>query len=403
MMKRLTWDVGIWGRTYLKWHHWYPRSSKLLISKQDQKTWATWNFTKWLASFMNTAFIHYRQHLYNTTHSTIHITWDDGVAKSGYIPRVFFAGSLVLAAALIFHTRKCAGTTYAPLLFRSKTTYYIWTQSTLTTFFFISLSWSFLSFTILSVMDITAPQFRNRFIHTRYQALRKCCGCIHLRVGAAISCLIWMVPIAWLYSYLNTYTLTISGVIHVFRHLVISEQKSQVFYIHHEKCYTYISMIAFYSYMTSAPLIVYGVVNLLLALNGFFGMLALFRVRVRWLAPHIIWLILLQNRWFYVRLFSHATWTVLFMVLVDGFANAIYFITQRQDYMSWCINSSADTLNTAANVTGTSLRGNDYYNCDRLFQAEIKFGLFSTILMIVLYVSYSCCGRICIWTNHVHG
>ena len=36
--------------------------------------------------------------------------------------------------------------------------------------------------------------------------------------------------------------------------------------------------LAFYSYMTSAPLIVYGVVNLLLALNGFFGMLALFRV-----------------------------------------------------------------------------------------------------------------------------
>ncbi|KAI7883632.1 hypothetical protein K492DRAFT_205293 [Lichtheimia hyalospora FSU 10163] len=181
-------------------------------------------------------------------------------------------------------------------------------------------------------MDITAPQFRNRFIHTRYQALRKCCGCIHLRVGAGISCLIWM------------------------------------------GLSMYFAILSFQNKSRNAPLIVYGVVNLLLALNGFFGMLALFR-----------------NRWFYVRLFSHATWTVLFMVLVDGFANAIYFITQRDQFMSWCINSAADTLNNAANVTGTSLRGNDYYNCDRLFQAEIKFGLFSTVLMIVLYVYWGAC------------
>ena len=105
--------------------------------------------------------------------------------------------SLFLAAALIFHTRQYAGTTYAPLLFRSKTTYYIWT----------SIPWPLFHFTLLFLllytlsMDITAPQFRNRFIHTRYQALRKCCGCIHLRVGAGISCLIWMVDI-----FMITYT-----------------------------------------------------------------------------------------------------------------------------------------------------------------------------------------------------
>lgn len=265
-------------------------------------------------------------------------------------------------------------------------------------------------------MDITAPQFRNRFIHTRYQALRKCCGCIHLRVGAGISCLIWMVcryRHHTLTYYWNAYIIYVFQGLSMYFAILSFQNKSRKYYTHimendialmltctycsllfvHDKCTTYClwrcqSIISFEWVLWHVGLVQgkeegHSTLHMMMA------------------DP----LLLLQNRWFYVRLFSHATWTVLFMVLVDGFANAIYFITQRDEFMSWCINSSADTLNSAANVTGTSLRGNDYYNCDRLFQAEIKFGLFSTVLMIVLYVSFYFWRRtiyIYIWNDADH-
>lgn len=52
----------------------------------------------------------------------------------------------------------------------------------------------FLSFALMD-FDWLNPQIKNRFIHTDLQALRKCCGCIHLRVGAAFSCIVWAVSI----------------------------------------------------------------------------------------------------------------------------------------------------------------------------------------------------------------
>lgn len=203
---------------------------------------------------MNTASTHYRQqHLYIQYHlfftlwplCTIygecvcsHVIWWCWCCKSGYIPRVvlcvFLCGHAQFGSGIDFPYKAIRRYHIRPSSVPIKNNLLYMNPFTLTTFSFItpsSLSF-FHSFLILHTdsMDITAPQFRNRFIHTRYQALRKCCGCIHLRVGAGISCLIWMVG-----RHIHTYTIgmfisSIPGIIHVLCYLVISKQKSQVLY-----------------------------------------------------------------------------------------------------------------------------------------------------------------------------
>ncbi|KAI8144347.1 hypothetical protein BJV82DRAFT_513203 [Fennellomyces sp. T-0311] len=192
-------------------------------------------------------------------------------------------------------------------------------------------------------MDLNwrSPHVKNRFVHTRYQALRKCCGCIHLRVGAAFSCLVWI------------------GLSMYFA--ILSFQESS----------------PFFSYMVPAPLYVFAVASLIMAITGFVGLFVLFR-----------------NRTEYIRMFSHLVWTALFIFLVDGLANACFFITQHGDFMQWCVGSSATTISHDASpaMNGTfDFHSTDYYNCDRLYQDEVKFGLISIFLMIVLYVYWGFC------------
>ncbi|ORZ02765.1 hypothetical protein BCR43DRAFT_22590 [Syncephalastrum racemosum] len=122
---------------------------------------------------------------------------------------------------------------------------------------------------------------RNRYVHTSHQALRKCCGCIHLRVGATFSCLLW----AGLSLYFS----------------IISFQ----------------SLSPFFSHLDPPPLIVFGVVNLLLTMVAFFGLFSLF-----------------MNRWEYTRRFSHALWGAIVLVLVDGLVNVVLYLTKRGEFLS---------------------------------------------------------------------
>ncbi|KAI9255163.1 hypothetical protein BDA99DRAFT_518043 [Phascolomyces articulosus] len=189
-----------------------------------------------------------------------------------------------------------------------------------------------------------APHIKNKFVHTKHQALRKCCGCIHLRVGATLSCLVWI------------------GLSLYFAILSFQEKSP------------------FFSHMAAAPLYVFAVASIILTIVGFIGLLVLFR-----------------NRWEYIRLYSRIVWTALFIFLIDGLANACYFITQRGDFMNWCIDSTGTYLEGQVSLATNGATnefnyvGDDYYNCQRLYQDECKFGLISIFLMIVLYVYWGLC------------
>ncbi|KAI7857580.1 hypothetical protein BDC45DRAFT_16980 [Circinella umbellata] len=175
------------------------------------------------------------------------------------------------------------------------------------------------------------PYKKRRVMHTQHQALRKCCGCIHLRVGSALACVIW-VGLSLYFSIVSFQTYS-----------------------------------PFYSHLSSSPLIVFGVANLLLAI-------------VSLLALGALYLDLLD----YIRTAQHAIIVCLFIVLVDGLINVILFIVQRDDYISWCTDIGSDGLQPA--VGDTRIRTeDDFYNCSRTWEDELKFGLMAILMMIGFY------------------
>ncbi|KAI9321793.1 hypothetical protein BX666DRAFT_1850740 [Dichotomocladium elegans] len=187
-------------------------------------------------------------------------------------------------------------------------------------------------------MDTTTAHSRNRFVQPSSQMLRKCCGCVHLRAGAAFTCLFWM------------------------------------------GFSMYLAILSFQSKSRTIPLIIFGVVNLLLTILSFYGLIVMY-----------------INDVDFIRGFSHCTWTILFFVLVDSLVNFVYFITHHDQYLSKCIQAAAETLSGPPTTNGTAsipvpdINTRDYYNCDRLFQDEVKFGLISVILMIILYTYWALC------------
>ncbi|KAI7875104.1 hypothetical protein K492DRAFT_168470 [Lichtheimia hyalospora FSU 10163] len=173
-----------------------------------------------------------------------------------------------------------------------------------------------------------------KFVHTKHQSLRKCCGCVHLRVGAGITCAFW----AGLSLYFA----------------VISFQNSS----------------PFYSYMEQAALVVYGVVNLVLAMIGMLGLGAVY-----------------LDVYSYVRTTSHVIMVAVAAVLVDSLINAIIFMTLRSSYNAWCIDNASNRFHTAVNSTAADMLDQDFYNCDRAWQDELKFGLLSFMMMTTFYAS----------------
>ncbi|GAA5799679.1 hypothetical protein HPULCUR_005096 [Helicostylum pulchrum] len=134
--------------------------------------------------------------------------------------------------------------------------------------------------------------------------------------------------------------------------------------------------------MSSAPVMVYGVVNLILSLVSVGGLV-----------------ILIVNVSRYVRTLSHAIFVCVFLVLVDGFVNVILFITSEASFNDWCIKSSSQTITQEMNATVTAENGTlpnfdfaaDYYNCHNLWQDELKFGIIFYILMFAFYIYWARC------------
>lgn len=139
-------------------------------------------------------------------------------------------------------------------------------------------------------MDFLLRPFRRtKIVHTRSQALRKCCGCIHLRVGCALSCVFWAVSLYIRLSFSSHLEkhLTVGIFIVSYSSLVSAIQS----YVNISIIPTYIistshrllffPTTAFFSYMpSSAPFIIFGIANMILAIVSLFGLLALYLASV---------------------------------------------------------------------------------------------------------------------------
>ncbi|KAI8046974.1 uncharacterized protein B0P05DRAFT_482285 [Gilbertella persicaria] len=163
----------------------------------------------------------------------------------------------------------------------------------------------------------------------------KCCGCLPLRLGCSMICLIW----AGFSMYMA----------------VLSFQNS------------------------SSPTTVFGVANLILSLVSIGGIV-----------------VLITNFGPYVHTLSHAIFVSVFIVLVDTFVNVILFITSKADYYNWCINTSSNAIRQNLNTTTngsipTFDFSNDYYNCHSLWEDELKFGIIFYILLFAFYAYWALC------------
>ncbi|KAI7881253.1 hypothetical protein K492DRAFT_206956 [Lichtheimia hyalospora FSU 10163] len=181
-------------------------------------------------------------------------------------------------------------------------------------------------------MDFLLRPFRRtKIVHTRSQALRKCCGCIHLRVGCALACVFWAAFSLYLTS--------------------VSFQPAS----------------PFFSYMSSnAPFIIFGIANMILAIVSLFGLLALY-----------------LDVYNYILTVSHGVVVGTAIVIIDAIINTILFITMRGDYINWCIDSASGRFIDATHTgdLNTMAQQQDFYNCDRSWQDELKFGVLALMMI----------------------
>ncbi|KAI9344759.1 hypothetical protein BD770DRAFT_397445 [Pilaira anomala] len=182
--------------------------------------------------------------------------------------------------------------------------------------------------------------FREQLTHSTNPYIHKCCGCLHLRAGATFICLIW----AGLSLYFS---------------ILSFQEKSP-----------------FYSYIEPTALYLFGTINLIL-----------FGVSLGTLFP--IYLKSAHG----IRAASVIFNMVIPILLISTFANTILFIVQKSIYVRWCINSKSANLDSILfqqqNITTTTenfnSNMNDFYNCNRTWEGEVKFSSLSTIVMIAVY------------------
>lgn len=81
------------------------------------------------------------------------------------------------------------------------------------------------------------------------------------------------------------------------------------------------------------------------------------------------------------------------------FINTILFIVDRNGYLNWCIRSASGNLDSIlqqnqlemndTKESGFSTEMGDFYNCSRTWEDELKFSIMMTVVMIMVYVSWT--------------
>jgi hypothetical protein len=105
-----------------------------------------------------------------------------------------------------------------------------------------------------------------------------------------------------------------------------------------------------------------------------------------------------QNKPHILRLSHMLTWCAVIAFLTDAFINIIIFGVLRGDYETWCLNKSRNYVDeqvTAILGNGTQITfsfnpsqsGVDLYNCEKMWQDELKLGIVVWIVLTIVYVS----------------
>ncbi|KAI8984314.1 hypothetical protein BDF20DRAFT_859215 [Mycotypha africana] len=162
------------------------------------------------------------------------------------------------------------------------------------------------------------------------------------------------------------------------------------------------NLLAFYSYLHDAPNVIFGALNLL------FGIVTVCSMAVFLIRANTINKMMRMQFGPVVRTFS-ASPTIVFIitanalgVLIAAIVNFVLFVEDKDGFNKWCIEMGVDQVQTAFasnnhmngtdgtlnNLSNALRTANNLYNCNRLFEDEMKWALFCTIVMIVIYTHW---------------
>ncbi|KAI9306113.1 hypothetical protein BJ944DRAFT_264086 [Cunninghamella echinulata] len=192
------------------------------------------------------------------------------------------------------------------------------------------------------------PRQRSRTLHASHSYIRKFCGCMSLRGGCTLACLIWI------------------G-INLYVSVLAFQNRSPVF-----------------SYMERVALIIQAVICLLFVLLAMFALFAVF-----------------VNMPGTLNFAHRSMWIMVIVFLVDFFVMLVLFGVNQPDFLNWCVNKSREAakneISQTMNTTDVQwsfdpyVQGSDLYNCNKLWQDEVKVGVIFFIMVAVCYVYWATC------------
>ncbi|KAI8394029.1 uncharacterized protein BYT42DRAFT_553104 [Radiomyces spectabilis] len=184
--------------------------------------------------------------------------------------------------------------------------------------------------------------FLNRYQVARLHTL--CCGCINNRLGSILACIIW------------------TGFSFYFAVMAFMQSSP------------------FFSYIHEAPLIIFGVVNLI------FGLVSLIMLILMFVLP----------RYAQVRSLAYVIGFFVIAVLADTLVNFVLFLIHSDDFQSRCIEDAQKRVqhdfqqNNQGSLQNATLNiASDYYNCNRLYQDEVKWSLSCLVVMYITYIHWT--------------
>ncbi|CAO3610015.1 unnamed protein product [Cunninghamella echinulata] len=100
--------------------------------------------------------------------------------------------------------------------------------------------------------------------------------------------------------------------------------------------------------------------------------------------------------------FAHRSmWFMVIVFLVDFFVMLVLFGVNQPDFLNWCVNKSREAakneISQTMNTTDVQwsfdpyVQGSDLYNCNKLWQDEVKVGVIFFIMVAVCYVYWATC------------
>ncbi|CAO3649315.1 unnamed protein product [Cunninghamella blakesleeana] len=173
---------------------------------------------------------------------------------------------------------------------------------------------------------------------------KKFCGIMSLRAGCSIACLIWV------------------G-IGLYGSILAFQYQSPIF-----------------SYIIGGALLAQGVACLVLTIAAGAGLFGLYAESL-----------------FVLNRAHKGVWLAVFFFLLDFFITIIFYGIQQQQNAISCYDDSKESVNELVsfnnnnNITFTIPPYNDYYNCNKIWQDEMKFAIAIFIVFLIFFVYWAWC------------